>query len=117
MELVMLELKDPALLRQACYIDGEWMAADDGGTVAVANPADGSIVATVPNCGTVETGRAVEAAELAFLGWRETTAAERARILRRWFDLMTANTEDLARIMTAEQGKPLAESKGEIAYA
>jgi succinate-semialdehyde dehydrogenase/glutarate-semialdehyde dehydrogenase len=117
MELVMLELKDPALLRQACYIDGEWMAADDGGTVAVENPADGSIVATVPNCGTVETGRAVDAAELAFRSWRETTAGERARILRRWFDLMTANTDDLARIMTAEQGKPLAESKGEIAYA
>jgi succinate-semialdehyde dehydrogenase/glutarate-semialdehyde dehydrogenase len=117
MEPVMLELKDSALLRQACYIDGEWVGADDGGTVPVANPADGSIIATVPNCGTAETGRAVEAAGVAFRDWRETTAAERARILRRWFDLMTANTDDLARIMTAEQGKPLAESKGEIAYA
>lgn len=113
----MLALKDPTLLRQACYIDGCWVAADSGETIAVTDPATGAVIATVPYCGAAETERAVVAADKALKTWRETTAAERSRILRRWFDLMLANQDDLARIMTAEQGKPLAESRGEIAYA
>ncbi|MCL2656240.1 MAG: NAD-dependent succinate-semialdehyde dehydrogenase [Betaproteobacteria bacterium] len=113
----MLELKDPSLLKQACYINGQWVKADSGDSVPVTNPADNSVIATIPYCGAAETERAVQAADTAFATWRETTAAERARILRRWFDLMVANTDDLAKIMTAEQGKPLAEAKGEIAYA
>ncbi len=113
----MLELEDPGLLKQACYIDGQWIAADNGETIAVTNPAGGATIATVPYCGEAETERAVLAADNAFASWRETTAAERARILRRWFDLMVVHTDDLARIMTAEQGKPLAEARGEIAYA
>ncbi len=113
----MLALKDPSLLRQSCYIDGVWVGADSGDTFPVTNPATGDVIATVPNCGAAETGRAVLAADKALKSWRETTAAERSHILRRWFDLMMANQEDLAALMTAEQGKPLAESRGEIAYA
>ncbi|WP_374266326.1 NAD-dependent succinate-semialdehyde dehydrogenase [Zoogloea sp.] len=113
----MLELSNPALLRQACYIDGQWVGADSGETAPVINPASGAEIARVPHAGAVEAERAVVAAERAFVGWRDTTAAERARVLRRWFDLMTVHQDDLARIMTAEQGKPLAEAKGEIAYA
>ncbi|HJW25955.1 MAG TPA: NAD-dependent succinate-semialdehyde dehydrogenase [Rhodocyclaceae bacterium] len=113
----MLALKDPALLRQACYIDGAWVGADSGEAITVTNPATGETVATVPCCGAAETSRAVLAAERALRTWRETTAAERSRILRRWFDLLMAHQEDLARLMTAEQGKPLAEARGEIAYA
>ncbi len=113
----MLDLKDPSLLRQACYIDGQWVGADSGETFPVTNPATGAVIATVPRCGVAETERAVQAADRAFATWRETTAAERARILRRWFDLMLTHQDDLARIMTLEQGKPLAEAKGEIAYA
>lgn len=113
----MLELKNPSLLRQACYIDGQWVGADSGETFSVTNPATGEVIATVPRCGAAETGRAIAAAETAFKTWRETTAAERSRILRRWFDLLMSNQEDLARLMTSEQGKPLAEARGEIAYA
>ncbi len=113
----MLELKNPSLLRQACYIDGQWVGADSGETFSVTNPATGEVIATVPRCGAAETGRAIAAAETAFKTWRETTAAERSRILRRWFDLLMSNQEDLARLMTCEQGKPLAEARGEIAYA
>ncbi|WP_338759381.1 NAD-dependent succinate-semialdehyde dehydrogenase [Massilia sp. METH4] len=113
----MLELKDSSLLRHACLIGGIWVGADNGTTVAVTNPADASIVGQVPNCGAEETERAIAAADAAFQTWRDTTAAERAGILRRWYDLMQANQEDLAAIMTAEQGKPLAEARGEIAYA
>ena len=113
----MLELSNPALLRQACYIDGQWVGADSGETAPVINPASGAEIARVPHAGAVEAERAVVAAERAFVRWRDTTAAERARVLRRWFDLMTVHQDDLARIMTAEQGKPLAEAKGEIAYA
>jgi len=113
----MLALKDGALLRQACYIDGAWVGADSGETLVVTNPASGATIASVPNCGAAETERAVFAAERALKTWRQTTAAERSRILRRWFDLLLANQEDLAQLMTAEQGKPLAESRGEIAYA
>jgi succinate-semialdehyde dehydrogenase / glutarate-semialdehyde dehydrogenase len=113
----MLTLKDRALLRRACYIDGAWVEADSGETMDVTNPATGVVIATVPYCGAAETLRAVAAAEKALKTWRETTAAERSRLLRRWFDLMMANQDDLAALMTAEQGKPLAEAKGEIAYA
>jgi succinate-semialdehyde dehydrogenase/glutarate-semialdehyde dehydrogenase len=112
-----LNLKDPSLFRQQCYIDGQWVDADGGKTIAVDNPATGEILGTVPNMGGAETRRAIEAANAAFSAWRAKTAKERAAILRKWFDLMMANQEDLARLMTAEQGKPLAESRGEIAYA
>ena len=113
----MLNLRDPGLLRQSCYINGAWVAADSGEIFSVINPATGAPVATVPRCGAAETERAIHAAEQALKSWRQTTAAERSRILRRWFDLMMENQNDLAALMTAEQGKPLAESKGEIAYA
>ncbi len=113
----MLQLNNPGLLRQASYIDGQWIAADSGSIFAVTNPASGESIAHVPCCGATETRRAIEAAERAFAGWRERTAADRAKIIRRWYELMLANQEDLARIMTAEQGKPLAESRGEIVYA
>jgi len=113
----MLALKDSNLLRQACYIDGAWVGADSGETIAVTNPATDETIATVPRCGAAETERAIVAADKALKTWRETTAAERSRILRRWFDLLMAHQDDLGRLMTAEQGKPLAEAKGEIAYA
>ncbi|WP_153162989.1 NAD-dependent succinate-semialdehyde dehydrogenase [Zoogloea sp. 1C4] len=113
----MLNLQDPSLLRQACYIDGAWVAADSGETIAVTNPATGETIARVPRCGAAETERAIAAADQALKTWRNTTAAERSRILRRWFDLLMSNQDDLGRLMTAEQGKPLAEAKGEIAYA
>ena len=110
-------LKDPKLFRQQCYIDGAWLDADGGGTITVDNPSTGDSLGTVPKMGAAETRRAIEAAEAALPAWRAKTAKERAQILRRWFDLMMANQEDLAAIMTAEQGKPFAEAKGEIAYA
>ncbi|AWI76603.1 succinate-semialdehyde dehydrogenase (NADP(+)) [Parazoarcus communis] len=113
----MLNLKDPGLLRQACYIDGHWVAADSGEHFPVTDPADGRVIASVPRAGAAETERAIAAAEKALPAWRACTAAERARILRRWYELMLAHQDDLALIMTAEQGKPLAEAKGEIAYA
>ncbi|MBS0507617.1 MAG: NAD-dependent succinate-semialdehyde dehydrogenase [Proteobacteria bacterium] len=113
----MLQLNDPGLLRGACYIDGAWVGADAGRTLAVHNPATGAPIASVPDCGAAEAQRAVDAAQRAFTTWGQTTAAERSRVLRRWFDLMLAHQEDLARIMTAEQGKPLAEARGEIGYA
>jgi succinate-semialdehyde dehydrogenase/glutarate-semialdehyde dehydrogenase len=112
----MLQLKDPTLLRQQCYIDGQWLDADGGETIAVTNPATGAVIASVPKMGTAETERAVAAAERAFPLWKKKTAKERAAILRRWFDLLMANQDDLAVILTAEQGKPLAEARGEIAY-
>ena len=112
-----LELKDPDLLRRQAHVGGEWIDADGGGTITVTNPADGSTLGTVPSLGAEETRRAIAAAEKAWPAWRAKTAKERAAILRRWYELIMANQEDLARIMTAEQGKPLAESRGEIAYA
>jgi succinate-semialdehyde dehydrogenase/glutarate-semialdehyde dehydrogenase len=115
--VTMLKLKDPALVRQHCYLDGQWLAADDGAVIDVTNPATGQKLGTIPRMGTAETCRAIEAADRALPAWRAKTAKERSAILRRWFDLMMANQEDLAIIMTAEQGKPLAESRGEIAYA
>ncbi|MFC1797571.1 NAD-dependent succinate-semialdehyde dehydrogenase, partial [Pseudomonadota bacterium] len=111
-----LELKNPALLREQSYINGEWVAAEDGATFAVTNPADGSLVAEVPEMEVAGARAAIEAANAAWPAWRSKTAKERSAILRRWFDLMLANKDDLAAIMTAEQGKPLAESAGEIMY-
>ena len=113
----MLTLKDPTLLRQANYIDGKWVQADSGATLKVHNPSTGALVGEVPALGTAETRRAIEAAHRAQPAWRALLVKERAAIIRRLFDLMIANTDDLAIIMTAEQGKPLAESRGEIAYA
>ncbi|GAB2585566.1 NADP-dependent succinate-semialdehyde dehydrogenase [Ramlibacter solisilvae] len=111
------ELKNPALWRQQAYVDGAWVDADSGETIAVDNPATGGRLGTVPRMGAAETRRAIEAAHAAAAGWRSRTGKERAAILRRWFELIMQNQEDLARLMTAEQGKPLAESRGEIAYA
>jgi succinate-semialdehyde dehydrogenase/glutarate-semialdehyde dehydrogenase len=112
-----MKLQDAKLFRQQCYIDGAWVDADDRSTIAVENPANGERLGNVPNMGAVETRRAIAAAEQALPAWRAKTAKERAVVLRKWFDLMMANQEDLAQLMTAEQGKPLAESRGEIAYA
>jgi succinate-semialdehyde dehydrogenase/glutarate-semialdehyde dehydrogenase len=112
-----LSLKDSKLLREQCYIDGRWVDADSGKTFPVHNPASGEQLGTVPRMGGAEAKRAIEAAERALPAWRAKTAKERAVILRKWFDLMMANQEDLAQLMTAEQGKPLTESRGEIAYA
>jgi succinate-semialdehyde dehydrogenase/glutarate-semialdehyde dehydrogenase len=111
-----LKLKNPGLLCERAYIDGAWVEAADGGTFPVTNPADGSLVANVPQLGVAETRAAIEAADAAWPSWRSKTAKERAAILRRWFDLVVANKDDLAAIMTAEQGKPLAESAGEVMY-
>ncbi len=110
-----IALSDPKLFREACYIDGQWVESRE--TIAVDNPATGEIVGAVPRLGRAETRRAIAAAARAFPAWRRTVAKERAAIMRRWFDLMMANQEDLARLMTIEQGKPLTESKGEVAYA
>jgi len=113
----MITLQDQTLLRQQAYLDGAWIDADSGEKVPVTNPATGAQIATVPNMGGGEAERAIVAAERAFATWRARTAEERARILRRWYELMMQHQEDLALLMTAEQGKPLAESRGEIAYA
>src|SRR5216683_1351664 len=112
-----MKLQDEKLFREQCYIDGEWVDAYDRTTIPVKDPASGETLGTVPKMGAEETRRAIEAADKALPAWRGKTAKERAQILRRWFDLMMANQEDLATLMTAEQGKPLAESRGEIAYA
>ena len=116
-EVKKLPLRDPDLLRQAILIDGKWVQADSGQTINVINPATGDLVARVPNAGAAETKRAIEAAERAMRGWRKTLPKERAKILRKLYDLMIEHIEDLAIIMTAEQGKPLVESRGEILYA
>jgi len=113
----MRTLSDPSLLKQLCYLDGRWLPAEGGQTINVTNPATGEVLGTIPRMGTGETRQAIEAANRAFPAWRTRTAKERAVILRRWFELIMENQEDLAVIMTAEQGKPLAESRGEIAYA
>jgi len=109
-------LKDPSLFRQQAYVDGAWVDADSRGTVDVGDPATGLKIGTVPDMGAAETRRAIEAANRAWPEWRAKTGKERSAILRKWFDLMMANQDDLGAIMTAEQGKPLAEAKGEIAY-
>jgi succinate-semialdehyde dehydrogenase / glutarate-semialdehyde dehydrogenase len=112
-----VDLRDARLFREACYIDGEWVRGSEGDQLAVDNPATGEIIGKVPNLGAAETRRAIEAAKKAFPAWSGRTAKERAIILRKWFDLMIENQEDLARLMTLEQGKPLTESRGEVAYA
>ena len=111
-----VQLKDMGLFRQQCYINGEWVDADNNSTLAVYNPADGVQIGTVPNLGAAETRRAIEAANAAWPAWRAKPARERAACLRKWYELMMANQEDLAVLMTVEQGKPLTESRGEIAY-
>lgn len=112
-----MQLNDPKLFRQQAYIDGAWVDSDNGLTLKVNNPATGEIIGSVPKMGATETRRAIEAADKALPAWRALTAKDRANKLRKWFDLMMANQEDLARLMTLEQGKPLTESRGEIAYA
>ena len=109
-------LKDPTLFRDRCLVDGQWIESDSRARIKVDNPADGLLIGTVPDCGAAETRRAIAAAEAALPAWRALLAKERSAILRKWFDLMIANADDLAAILTAEQGKPLAEAKGEILY-
>jgi succinate-semialdehyde dehydrogenase/glutarate-semialdehyde dehydrogenase len=113
----MLQLNDPSLLRQQAYVNGQWCDADDGITMEVTNPATGQIIGTVPRMGASETRRAIEGAHAAWPAWRKKTAKERSAILRRWHDLMMEHIDDLGLIMTSEQGKPLTEAKGEVAYA
>lgn len=110
-------LSDQALFREQCYIDGKWCNADDDSTLSVDNPATEAALGTVPRMGETETRRAIDAAHAAFPAWRDKTAAERANLLEAWHDLMMTHQDDLGRLMTLEQGKPLAEAKGEIAYA
>jgi len=112
----MLTLKNSSLLREQSYINGEWVNADDAATVDVHNPATGDVVATIASLGAVETRRAIEAADAALPAWRALSAKERANILRRWYNLLLDNIDDLAKILTLEQGKPLPESRGEISY-
>jgi succinate-semialdehyde dehydrogenase/glutarate-semialdehyde dehydrogenase len=112
----MFDLKDLTLLRSQCFIDGRWMGADSGAITRVENPATSDLIVMVPDMGPAETRRAILAANTAFGSWRQKTAKERSALLRRWFDLIMANQDDLALILTTEQGKPLSEAKGEIAY-
>ena len=116
-ESVAGQLKDPRLFREACYIDGQWVKAKSGDTVPVDNPATGEIIGSVPKLGAAETREAIDAANKAFPAWSKKTGKERAAVLRKWFDLVMQNQEDLARLMTLEQGKPLTESRGEVSYA
>ena len=111
-----MQLKDPTLFRQQCFIDGAWHDAESGKTFDVDNPADGSVLGTVPAMDVAETRRAIEAADRAFPEWSRKPAKERSAVLRRWFELMMEHVDDLAVLMTAEQGKPMAESRGEVAY-
>ena len=111
-----LPISDQALLKTQAYINGEWVDADNGATLAVTNPANGNVIAEVAKCSTAETRRAIEAADAALPAWRAKSAKERGALLRKWFNLMMEAQEDLAIILTAEQGKPLAEARGEIAY-
>jgi len=109
-------LKDPSLLVTKAYVAGQWIDADDGTTFEVTNPARGDVICRLPNLGRAETARAIAAAEVAMKDWAARTGKERAAVLRKWFDLMMANQDDLGKILTAEMGKPLAEAKGEVAY-
>jgi succinate-semialdehyde dehydrogenase/glutarate-semialdehyde dehydrogenase len=111
-----MQISDQSLLKTKAYINGQWVDSDDRSTFSVANPATGESIADVASCGTAETRRAIEAAEAAMTGWRKRSAKERAAILRKWFTLMMDAQDDLAQILTAEQGKPLAEARGEVAY-
>jgi len=112
-----IRLNDQSLFRQQCYIDGAWCDADSRSTIDVVDPANGGVIGTIPKMGAAETRRAIAAADAALVAWRSKVAKERSVILRKWFELMLANQDDLALLMTTEQGKPLAEAKGEIAYA
>ena len=114
--IVSLPLKDMDLFRQQCHIDGAWVDADSGKRFEILNPATGEVVGSVPDMGAAETRRAIDAANAAWPSWRAKTAKERAAILRKWFELMMAAQDDLALLLTTEQGKPLAEARGEIAY-
>ena len=112
-----MQLSDSSLVKERCYLGGEWVAADSGETIPVTNPATGEVLAHVPRMGAAETVRAIEAARAAWPEWRARTAKDRAAVLKRWSDLLLANEGDLGALMTLEQGKPLAEAKGEVAYA
>jgi succinate-semialdehyde dehydrogenase / glutarate-semialdehyde dehydrogenase len=112
----MLQIKDRALFREACYVGGQWVQADNGATLEVKNPATGETIGVVPRMGTAETRRAIEAANAAWPMWRSKTGKERAALLRKWYELIVAHQEDLATLMTSEQGKPLAEARGEVLY-
>lgn len=112
-----MQLNDSALLRDKCYVDGDWIAAADGATIEVTNPANGEAMSSVPSLGTEEVRRAIEAADAAWPAWRAKTGKERANIMRKWFELMVDSADDLAVLMTTEQGKPLSEARGEIIYA
>ncbi|MDS4040166.1 MAG: aldehyde dehydrogenase family protein, partial [Candidatus Competibacter sp.] len=112
-----MQLRDTTLFRQQCHVAGAWIDADSGAAAPIVNPATGEMIGHVPELGADETRRAIEAARAAMPGWRALTAQARAIILRRWFNLMLEHQEDLATLMTLEQGKPLAEARGEIAYA
>jgi succinate-semialdehyde dehydrogenase/glutarate-semialdehyde dehydrogenase len=113
----MIHLKDPNLFQQQAFIDGRFCDADEGGTVTVTNPATGAVLGTVPDMGAAETARAIAAADAAWSGWKARPARARAAVLRAWYELILANADDLALLMTLEQGKPLKEAQGEIAYA
>ena len=110
-------LRDPSLLRDQAFINGIWCKSDGGSATVIRNPADDTAIASVPDMGATETKRAIEAAAAALPAWAARTAKDRSQLLRRWSELMLANSDDLATLMTAEQGKPLAEAKGEVAYA
>ncbi|OGB04610.1 MAG: succinate-semialdehyde dehydrogenase (NADP(+)) [Burkholderiales bacterium RIFCSPHIGHO2_12_FULL_61_11] len=113
---MMLQLQDRALFREACYVGGQWVRADNGTTLDVKNPATGETIGVVPRMSTAETRRAIEAANSAWPMWRSKTGKERAALLRKWYELIVAHQEDLATLMTSEQGKPLAEARGEVLY-
>jgi succinate-semialdehyde dehydrogenase/glutarate-semialdehyde dehydrogenase len=112
-----MQLRDPRLFREQAFIAGSWIAADSGATVAITNPATGAMLAQVPDMGAGETRRAIDAANAAWPAWRALTAKQRGGILRQWYELIVANADDLALLMTSEQGKPLAEARGEALYA
>src|ERR1700754_1151651 len=112
-----IQLKDPSLLQTKCYVAGEWQDADSKQTFDVTDPATGNVIASGAEMGEAGTRRAIDAAKTAWSAWRKKTGKERGAILRKWYDLMIANIDDLALILTTEQGKPLAEAKGEIQYA
>ena len=112
-----MKLSDKSLLKDKSLINGQWLSAKNNETISVTNPADGEVVGNVPSLSANEVETAIEASNAAFQQWRKLTAADRSKILRKWFDLMIANADDLAMIMTSEQGKPLKEAKGEILYA
>ena len=115
--MTQFNLKDPSLFRQQCFINGQWCDAEDGATIDVDNPSNGEIIGTVPRMKEADTLQAIAAADNALPAWRAKTAGERADLLYAWYNLMMEHQDDLGALMTLEQGKPLAESKGEIAYA